>query len=425
MSSGSSSGSAVSMGVITLKWSGATDDYGIAGYELLYTLGPTFTDNAWVSIPFISSTGGTGSYTHTITTFVDHKFAIRTRDTSSQYSDYKYLTVPVSAKVLISDGYQSSLGVCKQTSTNPISLSPMEPPHVNSSVKNIDGSMFNGGGLYWKISYTDGTYYSCLVNISGLITSITSCSVVDIVKSVTISSEGFSLRSDICGSGVAVATTLYYSNVLAIDNFLYSTYTGGVLSNPYDGNNQYHILVNGSTSYVVGIGTGTNIGKILSMVLYSNACPITPPSGGGGTGGGGCPDPETPINISYDIQIFAGDIKVGDFIYTIHETTGEYGEYEVTYAELIEQEKVLIIFDDNSEIKVSDTHKFLMIDGEWKQSYKLSIGDIISGFKFNKVIKSIEKIGIGLVVKFEVNDAHTYIAAGLISHNYKAAQAAV
>jgi len=413
-----SSGSGISMGVINLKWSGATDDQGIAGYELYYTLGPTFVDNAWISIPFISSTSGTGSYTHTITTFVDHRFSIRTRDTSAKYSDYRYLTVQIGAQVLISDGYQSSLGVCKQTSTNPILLSPIGTPQVNSLVKNIDNSIFNGNDMYWRIAYTDGTYYSCLVNTSGQITSFTPCSVVDIVKSVTISSDGFSLRSAICGS--AVDTTLYYSNLLEIGSLLYSTYTSGVLSNTYDGNDLFHILINGSSSYVIKIGTGTNIGKILSMVLYSVACPIITPSGGGG-GGGGCPDPETLIDMANGIKMLAGDVRVGDFVYTSHEITGDFAEYEVTYAELSEQEKLLIVFNDNTEIKVSDSHKFMMIDGEWLQSYKLIVGDVIKGVDINKTIKSIDKMGIGLVVKFEINEAHTYIAAGLISHNTKQA----
>jgi len=62
-----------------------------------------------------------------------------------------------------------------------------------------------------------------------------------------------------------------------------------------------------------------------------------------------------------------------------------------------------------------------MSDGEWLQSYKLIVGNVIKGVDINKTIKSIDKIGIGLVVKFEINEAHTYIAAGLISHNLKQA----
>ena len=77
------------------------------------------------------------------------------------------------------------------------------------------------------------------------------------------------------------------------------------------------------------------------------------------------------------------------------------------------------LFDDDSEIKISDSHKFLMYNKQWLQAYKLVIGDIIKGIEVNKIVKSIEKIGIGSVIKFEINDAHTYVSAGLISHNTK------
>lgn len=136
-------------------------------------------------------------------------------------------------------------------------------------------------------------------------------------------------------------------------------------------------------------------------------------------GGGGCPDPSTPISISRELSIIAGDIKVGDMIYTMHETTREYGMFKVLMADHIEQEKLKISFVDGSDIIVSDSHKFLMNTNEWKQSYNLSIGEVIKGMEENKEIASIEKIGSGTVVKFEIEDAHTYISDGLISHNAK------
>jgi hypothetical protein len=58
-----------------------------------------------------------------------------------------------------------------------------------------------------------------------------------------------------------------------------------------------------------------------------------------------------------------------------------------------------------------------MIDKSWKSSYKLENGDIIKGLDIDKKIISIEKIGIGEVVRFNIIDAHTYISEGLISHN--------
>jgi intein/homing endonuclease len=53
----------------------------------------------------------------------------------------------------------------------------------------------------------------------------------------------------------------------------------------------------------------------------------------------------------------------------------------------------------------------------WKQIFQLAVGDTIKGVDANKTIKSIADIGVGPVVKLEVEAAHTYISAGLISHN--------
>ena len=132
---------------------------------------------------------------------------------------------------------------------------------------------------------------------------------------------------------------------------------------------------------------------------------------------GGCPVPETLILLANGKQIPAGNVKVGDKVYTLHETTFELGEYEVKEAEILYQDRLQITFEDDSIIKVSDTHKFLMIDNSWKSSCKLVNGDVIKGLNINKKVISIEKVGIGKVIRFSIIDAHTYISEGLISHN--------
>ena len=134
-------------------------------------------------------------------------------------------------------------------------------------------------------------------------------------------------------------------------------------------------------------------------------------------GGGGCPDPMTPINITEELSVLAGTLNVGDKVYTMHETTKEFGFFEIIEATPITEEKLKITFTDNSEITVSDSHKFYMANEEWKRSYKLEVGESIKGYIEDKTIANIESIGIGTVIKFEIEDAHTYISNGLISHN--------
>ena len=138
---------------------------------------------------------------------------------------------------------------------------------------------------------------------------------------------------------------------------------------------------------------------------------------GGSRGGGGCPDPLTPINITEELAVLAGNLNVGDTVYTMHETTKEFGFFKVLEATPITEEKLRISFTDETEIIVSDSHKFLMANDEWKRSYSLVEGDSIKGYVEDKTIANIESIGVGTVIKFEIEDAHTYISNGLISHN--------
>lgn len=131
-----------------------------------------------------------------------------------------------------------------------------------------------------------------------------------------------------------------------------------------------------------------------------------------------CPDPDTEILLSDNKMVKAKDLKVGDYVYTMHEKTGIWGDFKVSYVKIIDnQNKLEFILNDGSSIKVSDSHKFYMEGDVWKKSSDISVGEIIKGISSNKTIVSINTIDPGQVVKIEVEDAHTYISNGLISHN--------
>jgi hypothetical protein len=115
----------------------------------------------------------------------------------------------------------------------------------------------------------------------------------------------------------------------------------------------------------------------------------------------------------------AGDVAVGDFVHSPHEHTLEYGDFEVTAANVITQPKLLVKFYDGTSIKVSDTHKFLMADDSWKQMLNIKLGDEVKGVSRNKKILGMEYIGDGDVIEFNIDQAHTYISDGLVSHNEK------
>jgi len=154
-----------------------------------------------------------------------------------------------------------------------------------------------------------------------------------------------------------------------------------------------------------------NIIIINLLAGCSEACPATRC---------GCPSPNVSLLMGDMSSKPAGDIQVGDFVYTMHEKNNEFGKFKVVAVEIENQPMVDIVFTDGTTISVSESHKFLMESGIWQQVYQLGEGSIIKGFEINKTIQSIVKLGISPAVKITVENAHTYIAEGLISHNIKA-----
>ena len=127
---------------------------------------------------------------------------------------------------------------------------------------------------------------------------------------------------------------------------------------------------------------------------------------------GGCPDPMMLILMANGSQKRAGDLKVGDLIKTNHEKDMKLGEYKVEYVNVLNnREKAKFTFE-KSEIVCSLTHKFY-VDDDWKEAKDMKIGDEVSGQK----LISIEDVEDGDVVHITVEDAHTYICEGLLSHN--------
>jgi intein/homing endonuclease len=89
---------------------------------------------------------------------------------------------------------------------------------------------------------------------------------------------------------------------------------------------------------------------------------------------------------------------------------------------IMPQPMMNIAFTDGTTLRVSKTHKFLMVDGSWKQVFELfesGQGSVIKGLEIDKTIQTIEHVGAGPAVKLTVEDAHTYISDGLVSHNIK------
>lgn len=126
--------------------------------------------------------------------------------------------------------------------------------------------------------------------------------------------------------------------------------------------------------------------------------------GGGGNPGGPCVTTDTPILMARGdrrgpgAEKVAADIRVGDYVWTNHEISMQIGAHRVTAIEFVEQP----VFRADGYPRATEHHRFF-IDGEWTE---------IGTFG--------EPDGTAMVAKITVDEAHTYISAGVLSHNIKA-----
>jgi hypothetical protein len=171
--------------------------------------------------------------------------------------------------------------------------------------------------------------------------------------------------------------------------------------------------------------TGTPITQLGDGRFYSNATgwvPVTQyPAVGVAAHAYRCVDPATAVLIDETgVTKLAGQLAVGDSVYTMHEHTKLWNYYKITYYEQTEKPKFLVTFTDNTTLTASHSHKVYMGRDIWMQLFDLKPGDcVVSHSGMPKEILSIQDIGLGTVISMEIENAHTYIANDIISHNVK------
>ena len=126
-----------------------------------------------------------------------------------------------------------------------------------------------------------------------------------------------------------------------------------------------------------------------------------------------CPAPEMQVMLADKTYKAAGDLKVGEKVLTQHEHTLMWGAYPVIYKEIIPNAKRVKVSFDDAEFIGSWDHKFFVSVDNWVTIKNLKVGDIVGG----KVVKSIEDLDEGPVVFLTIEDAHTYVCQGVLSHN--------
>lgn len=143
-----------------------------------------------------------------------------------------------------------------------------------------------------------------------------------------------------------------------------------------------------------------------------------PPPPDGDTGGGTCPAPEMLILMADGSHKRADDIRDGDVVRTKHETTGVWGDYPVIYAAHFYSERISVRFAGGNAIACSPGHRLLLTDGTWMDASALQPGMMVDGPE-PMTVDSLAVIPSGPVVKLTVDDAHTYVCQGMVSHNVK------
>ena len=121
------------------------------------------------------------------------------------------------------------------------------------------------------------------------------------------------------------------------------------------------------------------------------------------------------------------DIKVGEYVWSVEESTGKIVSRQVTAVLPQGEHPTLKIKTKNQELDVTPNHPFMIQEkGKlvWKKAEELALGDVLVGIKnkdnqnliFNPVI-SIEKSEVQSVYDITVEDTHNFIADGLVVHN--------
>lgn len=171
----------------------------------------------------------------------------------------------------------------------------------------------------------------------------------------------------------------------------------------------------GSPTYLQSLAAATFYAKVAAFDAWTDRPDLlnysapevmfTITTGGGGTGGGGggggggyCPVEDECILMADGTTKAAGKLVVGDMVWTQHEHTMEWGAYPVTVVEIVDSDDVYSALG----FKATAGHR-TWLSGVWNRHDALGV-KVAGTFK---------------VVRITVKDAHTYVCAGVLSHNIK------
>ena len=131
----------------------------------------------------------------------------------------------------------------------------------------------------------------------------------------------------------------------------------------------------------------------------------------------GCPIPGMKILLSDGSNKLIEEIKVGDEVDTLHEETLKRGQHKVTKVEKVKTALLSLNFSGQF-FKCAPTHQFHFADKkEWVEAQDLTQGDKVLLLDGEKEFTELEKIKKGTGIHLTVDEAHTFICDGILSHN--------
>lgn len=201
-------------------------------------------------------------------------------------------------------------------------------------------------------------------------------------------------------------------------------------------NTAYAVFYDLLTSSCVAISSAatsyyTSASRYLALGYYRTAQsggtysppPAPPPWGGGGVGN--CADEDALILMANAARTGPGrekrfgDLRQGDWIWTQHERTEEWGAFEVAAVSLAEDEPCcLLTLEDGRSLPVTPDHRVRVVGQGFVHAKDLRFGALVAGLSPSRMADR-SYAGRRTVVKATISGAHTYVANGMLSHNIK------
>ena len=129
-----------------------------------------------------------------------------------------------------------------------------------------------------------------------------------------------------------------------------------------------------------------------------------------------CPAPEIPIEMADGTLRAAGELAVGDRVRVWDEQAQAFGEDVVSATSPSTNLRMWVVLDNSQCGRFAANHRILGEDGAWVELQAMSPGLRLHGGV--TVVGTIPD-GVGPVVQLTVENTHTYVALGVVSHNVK------